>query len=246
MKLERCIFLLIFCVTISCNDHHSLQATSGTLTIQFNHDWNGEAIDFDELKYTNAIGQDLSITKLRYLISDFVIQLSDGTSINMDNHFLVDVNSGEITINLQDIPFNNYTVISFTFGFNEEKNIDGAYSDLNSTSWNWPTMLGGGYHFMQFEGKYDSAGLEAPFAYHMGTARVSTGIFEQNYFEVNLDQFNFKQESTLNINMNVAGWFTNPSDWDLEIYNVDLMTNYNAQKLMNTNGKSVFSLGEIN
>lgn len=245
MKIIKLITFLLICTVISCSDDDA-SPTSGTLSIQFNHNWDGSDIDFDEIKYTNEFGHTLGISKLRYLISKIVLHQSDGSSISIDGYILIDVNEGNFTAYAPNIPFNEYTSISFTFGFDELDNIDGGYPDLNSASWNWPTMLGGGYHFMQFEGKYNSSGTENPFAYHMGTARVSPGNFEQNYFEVDLGEFNFTQESTLNIDMNIAEWFTNPYVWDLDAYSIDLMMNYDAQKLMNDNGKSIFSLGEIN
>ena len=240
------LFLILFCASvISCSDDDTTP-TEGSLSLQFNHNWNEVPIDFNELKYTNNFGQNMSITKLRYLISNIVLHNTDRTLRKIEDYILVDLNNEHVTLIIPNIPFQNYHGISFTFGFNEADNIDGAYPDLNSESWNWPTMLGGGYHFMQLEGKYDSSGVEKPYTYHMGTARISTGVFEQNYFEVILGGFNFSQEGALNIHMNLAEWFTNPYDWNLETYNVDLMMNYDAQKLMNDNGKTVFSLGEIN
>ena len=246
MKFLKLIVPLFLFVFISCGDDDTIQPTSGELSIQFNHNWNGKEIEFNELNFTNAFGQELSITKLRYLISDIVLHLPDNTSIPIDGYILVDLNESNLIAYAPNIPFNNYTGLSFTFGFDENDNLDGAYPDLNSASWNWPSMLGGGYHFMQLEGKYESSGTENPYAYHMGTARKNPGEFEQNYFDVALDGFNFTQESTINIQMNIAEWFTNPQNWDLEVYDIDLMMNYDAQKLMNVNGKSVFSLGEIN
>ena len=216
------------------------------MLVQFNHNWEGETIVFDELKYENANGEILSIHKFRYLISNIILHKTDGSEIRFSEYLLVDLNDENLEIIIPNAPFDNYSGFSFTFGFNETDNIDGAYNDLNSESWNWPAMLGGGYHFMQFEGKYLDNGNENPFAYHMGTAKVSDGVFEQNFFEVEFDGFNFTKSSTLDINMNIAEWFTNPHRWDLNIYDINLMPNYDAQKMMNDKGKSVFSLGEIN
>jgi hypothetical protein len=42
--------------------------------------------------------------------------------------------------------------------------------------------------------------------------------------------------------MNLAEWFKNPNTWDLNEFNTGLMGNYNAQKIMNENGQSVFSI----
>ena len=106
-------------------------------------------------------------------------------------------------------------------------------------------MLGGGYHFMQFEGKYGATGTENPFAYHMGTARVSPGVFEQNFFDVSLGGFSTTENTTVEIKMNLDQWFENPNTWDLNILNTSLMPNYDAQIMMHQNGASVFSLGTI-
>ena len=66
----------------------------------------------------------------------------------------------------------DYTGISFVFGFRDEDNITGAYTDLNALSWSWPEMLGGGYHFMKLEGRFiDTNSNTATYATHMGTAR---------------------------------------------------------------------------
>jgi hypothetical protein len=107
-------------------------------------------------------------------------------------------------------------------------------------------MLGGGYHFMQFEGNYlDATGAPQPYAYHNGTARVSDGVFEQNFIEVELPAITITNTATVEIKMNLAEWFKNPNTWDLNILNGALMGNYEAQIMMNENGQNVFSLGEI-
>jgi hypothetical protein len=228
----------------TCENTDEIEA--GELTIQFNHEWNGEIINFNELKYVNFNGETLSINKLRYLISNIVLHKTDGSLLELDGYVLVDLNKNNISIPFSNIPFDTYSGLSFTFGFNKNDNLDGAYKDLNAASWNWPTMLGGGYHFMQFEGTYIDDENEKPFTYHMGTAKKSDGVFEENSFEINLGEFDFNKASTLNLYANIAEWFTNPNTWDLNSYNINLMSNYDAQKMMNTNGKTVFSLGEIN
>jgi hypothetical protein len=51
---------------------------------------------------------------------------------------------------------------------------------------------------------------------------------------------------TIEIKMNIAEWFKNPNTWNLNELNTILMPNFEAQKMMSANGKSVFSLGEEN
>lgn len=255
MKIEKYLMaIILFTSLIGCDDNDEPTEpviTLGTLTIDFNHYWDGEKVtsgDFNTTTYTNANNDVLTINKLRYLVSNIRLHKTDGSSEKLLDYFLVDLTglNSNTSFSISDIGI-DYSSISFTFGFNEADNIDGSYIDLNSASWNWPAMLGGGYHFMQFEGKYGTTGTENPFAYHMGTARVSAGVFEQNFFDVSpLNGFSTGENTTLEIKMNIDEWFKNPNTWDLNTYDINLMPNYDAQILMHQNGASVFSLGEVN
>ena len=231
-------------------------ATEHNLTFSFSHNYDGTAVsssDFSDLKYTNSFGNVLSISKLMYLISDLRVYTSDGDSVVIEGHQLINLNDpGTLSYELdQQIPVGSYTGIGFNLGFDATDNTTGAYPGLNLANWSWPTMLGGGYHNLQLEGNFiTSASDTIGFGYHMGTAREIDGIdttFHANHFFVSLPNSGFTraQDATVEVKMNIAEWFKNPNVWDLNNYNAMLMTNYVAQGLMNENGASVFTLGEI-
>ena len=215
--------------------------------------------DFNTIKYTNSVGNNHSITKLQYLVSDITLHKVGGGEVNLGGYNFIDLadpNSRYHTPSTT-IPEGKYTGVSITFGFSDENNTTGAYPDLNAASWAWPMMIGGGYHFMKFEGKFiDNAGATKGFAYHMGTAsKVVLGgrEAESNYFRVQLwdlsgSGFEIKnsEDVEIEINMNLEEWFANPYPWNLNHWGSMLMPNYNAQKEMNKNGKTVFSLGNVN
>lgn len=251
MKLVKYLIVLSIFITLNgCNNNDNPPITSGILVLNFTHNWDGVDVtstDFNDIKFTNANNDIQSITKIRYLVSNIILHQSSGENIELTGYFLVDLTNNSTVAYITNIPFATYSNLSFTFGFDEIDNIDGAYPDLNSASWNWPEMLGGGYHFMQLEGKYDDAGTESPYAYHMGTAKnPASGEFEQNYFNVNIDGFSMTTDVEVEIKMNIAEWFKNPYTWDLDVYNIELMPNYDAQRLMNQNGQSIFNLGTVN
>ena len=243
MKKPIALLFLVILVFCSC----SKEEENISLTLKFTHNWNGVPVtnqDFNTFKFTTANGENISIERLRYLISNISL-------ISGENHFLIDVgeNSGNL-IAISDVYPGNYK-LKFTFGLSDAENTYGSYQDLNSANFNVPEMLGGGYHFMQFDGKYkDANGQDANFNYHAIRALDKTDPtnlkFEDTSFRVDLGSIEIKNNATIEITMNIAEWFTNPYPWNLNELNTVLMPNFEAQKMMSANGKTVFRLGETN
>lgn len=226
-----------------------------TVDLIFSHDWDGSAItnaDFDQIQYTNAHGEDLSISKLVYLISDVTFTNTAGDKFDAGDFNLINVrNNSNLTFTPGiEIPEGDYTV-TFTFGFDDEDNIDQAYPELNSADggWNVPAPLGGGYHYMRLEGKYiDSNSDEVGYQYHTIRANdMSTNpvTLQDTSFEVNLGQVTIGSNTTIEVKMNVAEWFKNPNLWDLNVLFSTLMPNFDAQIMMSENGMTVFSRGAV-
>ena len=248
MKKQHCLLILILILVTRCSEEKECCVQPQfTITLNFTHHWNGLKItpqDFNELKFTNENGERLSIERLRYLVSNISL-------INSKNYHLIDVgeNSGT-SITIPELTNESYA-ISFRFGFSDEDNTDGTYQDLNSVSFSVPGMLGGGYHFMQFDGKYIDNNNEASgFNYHTIKAVDRTDPnnlkFEDTSFEINLGTIEVASNPEIEIKMNLAEWFKNPNTWNLNELNSILMPNFEAQKMMRENGDSVFSLGVIN
>jgi hypothetical protein len=217
------------------------------VTFKFTQNWDGIPVtsaDFNDFKFTTQNGETLSIDKLRYVLST----ISVGRVIK--NYHLINIgeNKGSELI-FEEIPQGS-NFLKFTFGFTDANNIEGLYQDLNSVSFNVPGMLGGGYHYMQFDGKYkDTNNADANFNYHAIRAVDRTDptnlIFQDTSFEVAIGTFDLKNDTTIEIKMNIAEWFKNPNSWNLNELNTVLMPNFEAQKMMSDNGKSVFSVGVV-
>ena len=225
MKKQHCLLILILILVTRCSEEKECCVQPQfTITLNFTHHWNGLKItpqDFNELKFTNENGERLSIERLRYLVSNISL-------INSKNYHLIDVgeNSGT-SITIPELTNESYA-ISFRFGFSDEDNTDGTYQDLNSVSFSVPGMLGGGYHFMQFDGKYTDNNNEASgFSYHMIKAldrTVPNNLkFEDTSFEVNLGTVVVANTTEIEIKMNLAEWFKNPNTWNLNELNTVLM-----------------------
>ncbi len=255
MKKILTLCLITIVLFNSCSDDDTNNQTQNvTTTFRFTHNWNGQAVtnaDFNSLQYTNQNGEVLSIERLRYLISDIEFSRANGEVIVLDNYNLVDVtnaNGLNFTLDTQ-IPAGEYTNVAFTFGLDNEDNAEN-YLDLNSASFNVPDILGGGYHYMQFDGKYlDPNSNEQNFNYHAIRAVDNPGenpTFPQDtFFTVNLGAVVVTNTIEIEVKADLSEWFKSPNVWDLNSLNQMLMPNSSAQIMMHENGQSVFTLGEV-
>lgn len=246
-------FIIAAMIACSCNnDDDDNTPVNVSLLFNFSQNWEGtnvSAVDIGTTIFTNENNDQLTIARLRYLISNIQLTNSDGVTTDIEGYQLVDLSDASTLSFAPNVSVleGSYTM-SFVYGFNEEDNVGGAYPDLNAASWNWPAELGGGYHFMQMDGQYDvDTTAPMPYNYHNGTAKVSDGVFEQNFVEVTIPNLiEVSEGGTIEIIMDISEWYKNPYTWDLSVFDISLMANYDAQKKMNLNAGSVFSANSNN
>lgn len=260
--MKQYLILFFTLILFSCSSDSDELIKEVALKINFSQNWDNTAIeesDFGKTEFTNKSGTKLTLEKLRYLISN--ITLTDATSKTTvltetrDNdekpYKLIDLsNTTSLIFDASQNISEGFYNLSMTFGFNDDDNKNAAYADLNTASWGVPEMIGGGYHFMQLEGKFlnnNTTPQQQGFAYHTIRAyNATTKESEDTSFTVDLGTIQVKNDATIEIKMNVAEWFKNPNEWNLDELNNMLMPNYEAQKQMFANGKSgVFSLGTV-
>jgi hypothetical protein len=145
-----------------------------------------------------------------------------------------------------DVPAETLASISFVMGLPPALNVTGAFPDGSEALMEWPEMMGGGYHYMKFEGRYINDASE-PFNFRTHSGGLSGVDYS---FDVSLDAGNRPLpvgDTTLTVQMNLEQWFTGPNDWDLNNYfttaTPGIMGNPAAQESLRDNGSTVFSLG---
>ena len=251
MKKSIILTALLF-IFFSCGEDSDDNGEAEVFTtFEFTHNWDGALIsniNFNAIQYTNANGELLSIERLRYVVSDFVFT-NDEQTIEFDILNLIDVTNDDMVFTPQEsIPPGTYDV-SFTFGLDNEDNSENI-ADLNSANFNVPENLGGGYHYMQLDGKFINSNMEEQgYNYHAIRAVDNPGpnpTFPQDtFFQVNLGSIDLSANTEIEVEMNIAQWFKEPNLWDLNVLNQMLMPNSQAQILMFQNGQNVFSLGDV-
>ena len=241
MKSINPILVLVFFVCISsCNDDPD-QSTN--VAFSFTHQVDGEPLVLDETAYQNEAGNDYSVETLKYFVSDFTLYPVEGDPIFIGGEHYVDARESYSWIwgPGTDVPFGEYTHITFVFGLTPEQNVTGRFPDPPLSNMEWPMAMGPGYHYMKLEGKFDSLGTTKNYQCHTGQS-----MGEPYFVEVTLPNsgFTLSDYSIIEINMNINNWWTGPNTMDLNDMTM-IMGNAAMQQLVHENGSDVFSLVSV-
>ena len=217
----------------SCN-----YAPITNLYIHFTQTVNANPLILDSMIYTNQANDNYSVQTVRYLISDITLHTDNGTNALLDEVHFIDISvDSTLTLNIPEIVNENYTSISFTMGLNSIKNVTNLFLNENFfPSFAWPELLGGGYHYMQLEGDFNT--VFNGYATHTGGTNGIDFSFNKTFpLEINTTN-NIRD---IYINMEITNWYQNP-----EILNFTtdgIMGDLNSQTILQANGiEDVFSV----
>jgi len=207
------------------------------LNINFNHYVDGTELVVNDMIYTNPSNDNYSIQTLRYLISDITLHTDNGTETLLDEVHFIDISiDSSLILHIPEINKNTYTSISFTMGLDSVKNNTNLF--LNESffpSFTWPEFLGGGYHYMQLEGDFNT--VFNGYTTHTGSTNGIDFSFDKVFPITN----EINNITDININMEITNWYKNP-----EIFNLTsdgIMGNINSQITLQANGiEDVFSV----
>ena len=204
-----------------------------SLNINFKHYVDGIELIANEMIYTNPSNDNYSIQTLRYLISDITLHTNNGDETVLNEVHFIDISiDSTLILNIPQINYQNYTSISFTMGLDSIKNITNLFLNENFfPSFVWPEFLGGGYHYMQLEGDFNT--VFNGYTTHTG----GTNGIDFSFNKI----FSITDITDININMEITNWYTNPEIFDLTTDGI--MGDINKQTILKANGiEDVFSV----
>lgn len=145
-------------------------AAKGNAELKLDHVWGPAEINFEintELTHP-ATSEAITFTKLRYYVSNVVLQKSDGSDwVEEESYHIVDLESEQTNLQLQGIPAGDYVGISFIIGVDSTRNVSGAQTGAldpaENMFWSWNS----GYIFIKAEGN-SPASTDGSFTYHIG------------------------------------------------------------------------------
>ena len=140
----------------------------------------GAPLIFDTLTNTTAGGQQVSVTRLDFLLSNISLRRAEGdTWLGLTNWFaFLSPREGRTSFELNNIPAGTYDRVRFNVGVPSPANHGDPANypsqhplnpNLNGLHWNWQ----GGYVFLAIEGQWrgDHAG-ESGYSYHVANDRL--------------------------------------------------------------------------
>jgi len=208
------------------------------LNINFTQTVNGDPLIVDSMMYTNQSNQNYSVQTVRYLISDINLHSENGTITLVDEVHFIDFSiDSTLTLSIAEVYNANYTSISFTMGLASKNNVTNLFLNENFfPSFAWPEFLGGGYHYMQLEGDFNT--VFNGYATHTGGTDGIDYSFNKT-FPITINATNNIRD--IYINMEITNWYQNP-----EIFNLTtdgIMGDINSQNILQANGiEDVFSV----
>lgn len=221
--------------------------TVGSVEVRFNHRVGTEALELTTIKYLAKAGHSYSVERLKYYVSNLTLHRSDGTVVQADGpHYREEGIDETASLVLPDVPDGKYTRLTFILGLDEATNKpQGLPPTIQNINMEWPIPGEEGYHYMKFEGKYDSMGSGVVKTFNLHTGATHNKPF---YVEVSLslDDLTVSGNTWLvNLEMDLNEWLQNPNTYDFEQFGPGIMGNEAAQQTLKENGASVFSVSSM-
>lgn len=192
----------------------------------------------NSLQYTNEAGNNYGVTDLKYYISNITLKAVSGNHYYNPGIYYVDIKQAHtLSILLDSIPPGKYSVLSFDLGIDSERNLTGFLPNtLNNINMSWPVSMGGGYHFLKFEGNFEEAASTYGFAFHLGKSLMRI------HYDLQFNkEFKYWNE-TLQLKHDISEWFKNPVTYDFSIHEPYSMFSDSVMQVVKNNGADVFKL----
>jgi hypothetical protein len=223
------------------DDPEEPEVANTEVQVNFHHFVDGSVVEMDTLKYLSALGDTYSVRTIKYFITRLTFHRSGKSDVMLkDMHYVEEgLDDTKTHVYSAKIPSGTYTGVSFTYGFVNADNISYMFANPPEYQMFWPENMGGGYHYQKIEGQYLVDGIRKFYNFHSG------GLDDVDYsIHIDLPNSGFtvvNNQVTIDLTMEIANWFSNPTDWDFDYFGAAIMGNHEAQETIQKNGVDVFT-----
>jgi len=229
----------------------------GNIIFHFTQTIDGQHVQYNQLIYTNTAGNQYQVNEIKYFISKVFLTDDKGESvfIKQDDgiHYIDNSLNNTLFWKINDVPQRNYVAVSFVFGLDKDDNMSNRFVNPPESNFSWPQVLGGGYHYMQINGKFlTKNGVIKNLNIHTGIGQLydennEVTQFIHNYITVSLPVIFSVSDSrtSLNLNMEIQRWFDTPNVYNFDEFGTGIMQNQHAQQLLKQNVEGVFEMRNV-
>ena len=214
--------------------------TVNTVWVHMLHEVSGSEMVYNQRIYETPAGNPYEVRHLEYFISDFKLLDSKGNWISVNSEpYLINPEKERITTLLAQVPVGSYQGISCMIGIPDVKNYKGYLTNtLENVNMSWPEVIGGGYHFMKFEGNYlDQDAGWIGYTVHLGTdpehalGMQSVNVIKDIKFSIS------EVSNNITLVMDMNEWFESPHIFDFNEYNYTMAID-SLMKVISENGEN--------
>lgn len=261
LKLSILLGMIFLVVSSCCKDPEpdpdpGISGNVGKIHFDFDFMVDGMPLKIDTMMYINAAGNSYLVYDVQYFISRVTIYQAGIAKVlnGWENEHYIDTDiPNTMGWDVYDgIVPGEYDSINFVFGFNDADNQSYMFVNPPENAMVWPEYNGGGYHYMKLDGKWKATtGFNRGYSFHLGRGQVYDSnnnpiSYIDNSFMVSLNNSDFTitkgNYTKMTIRMHVDQWFTNPEDYDHNVWGGDIMQNQDAMSMGAENGWNVFEL----
>lgn len=166
---------------------------TGTVKISFVNTVKGKPMGLNTATYTNPFGEEYTVSRFKYYISNIGIAFVDGMYTEIDSYHLVDEAKPQSLSFSFQVFENTYHSLSFLLGVDSLRNVSGAQTGaldpLNDMFWTWNS----GYIMAKMEGNSpQSKVVNRKVEFHIGGFSGANNVLKKL-------TLNFPAGMTLNI-----------------------------------------------
>ena len=161
-----------------------------------------EPLVLNDKKYVTKTNDTVTITKMKFYLSNIVLELEDGTQYKESNsvHLVNAETLSSLRFNLKNVPDLKIKKIRFNIGIDSLNNVsekfDGDLDPALGMYWAWNT----GYIYMKLEGKSSSCtSVKKEFQFHIGGYLPKQNAIQE--IELKIDE-----NQIINIEVELSKW----------------------------------------
>lgn len=242
-----CSFSVISLSLTGCKDDPETPTLqTGKVTLEFDHKVGTAPLVLATKEFTTPAGDQFTVTKFRYYISNIKLTRTDGTQyVQPESYYLVneEVDASQ-KLTIDQVPTGDYTGLTFTIGVDSARNVSGVQTGVLAPSdmfWTWKS----GYIFLKLEG-YSPQAPTGGLTFHIGgiippnnTIRTVSPSFKGTRLLIRHDH-----TPEIHYKVDVLKMFTGPTTVRFDALS-NIMGGANAVKLADNYAQGMFAVDHI-